>query len=196
MRTITIVYTFIFSMLFSSSFSQNIIKIKEIIFIDEEYELIRDSFSTTLIKNEDFLRLNYRHLLFDIEIPKSDSYIDFNVSNMKVYMDSSECSIPLIDCGIFNYTDSSIHVHAYCVFKDSMIPGGQTFIHDDAYENFKNLHDILQQSLRIIYSTSDKSEQYDLEIPQLTIISPQLSYGEKNNIRHEFCPCSTEERWK
>ena len=35
MRTITIVWAFIFSMLFSSAFSQNIIKIKEVIFIDE-----------------------------------------------------------------------------------------------------------------------------------------------------------------
>lgn len=192
MRTTTIILTFVFSFAISTMFSQNNIKVREIIFIDEQFDLICDSISTTLVMNEDFLRFDYRYLLFDIEIQTSENNIDVDLSDFKICFSFSEDTIPLIDCGHAILTDSSVIFHAYCAVKDRMIPGGHKFILNDVYKNFQHLQDTLQQLLSIIYLKQDESKYYHIEIPQITIISPLLHRSEKSKIRLDFCPCSEE----
>lgn len=192
MRTTTIILTFVFSFAISTMFSQNNIKVREIIFIDEEFDLICDSISTTLVINEDFLRFDYRYLLFDIEIQALENNIDVDLSDFKICFSFSEDTIPLIDCGHAILTDSSVIFHAYCVVKDRMIPGGSKFVRDDVYKNYQHLQNTLQRLLSIIYSKSDETTQNHIKIPQITMISPRLSSGKKHNVRLDFCPCSEE----
>lgn len=196
MRTITIILTFVFSIAISTLFSQNNIKVREIIFIDEQFDFICDSTSTTLVINEDFLRFDYRYLLFDIEIQTLENSIDIDLSDFKICFSFSEDTIPLIDCSHTILTDSSVIVHAYCVVKDRMIPGGCKFVHDDVYNDYQHLQNTLQRLLSIIYSKPDEITQNHINVPQIIMISPRLSSSKKHNIRLDFCPCSEIEIWK
>ena len=132
-----------------------------------------------------------RRLLFNIELLRSDNYIHiFDLSDFKVFFDTVINSISLMDCCYYKQTDSLVFIHAYCTIAEYMISGGRKFIRDDIYFDYRNLRDTLQQTLKIAFLKKETGEYHNLDLPEITVVSPQTTNDIKRRIRLDFCPCT------
>lgn len=184
------ILTIVFLCVNMHAFSQENIRIQKAVFVDEEFSIIRDSNSAIIVMEEGFPPNNDRYILFEIELLNSYTIPNIEYSDFSVFFDTITNATSLFDCCYAKQTDSSVFIHAYCIVTEKMIPGGRDFIHDDLYSNYQHLRDTLQQTMKIVYLRKKDGKFWNLELPQISIVSPQLTTVDKSNIRLDFCPCS------